>query len=232
MPLKQWIRSANYAIEGILYAAKTQRHVRYHFYSAAIALLLSYILGISRTEFVLIALAVIVVLLAELFNTAVEAVVDLLSPERHEKARIAKDVAAGSVMITAFGAAVIGYIILAPPLYESFREGFRIAKHSAEEISIAAVVLVLILVVITKAYFGKGTPLKGGMPSGHAALAFSAWVALTYATESILASLLCLLLACTVAANRVTSGVHTIWEVILGGLIGASITFMLFQVFL
>ncbi len=231
MPLRRWIKSANFAIEGILHGTKTQRHLRYHFASAAIILILSYILGLSREDFLIIGLTVIVVLLAELLNTAVEAVVDLLSPAQHEKAKIAKDVAAGAVFTTAFGAAVIGYIILIPYLRRSFQEGFHVAKHSGEKISIMAIILVLILVVITKAYLGKGTPLRGGLPSGHAALAFSVWVAVTYTTGNFIASLLCFILALIIAASRVTSNIHTTLEVILGGIMGASVTFLLFQVF-
>jgi len=81
MPLRQWIKSANHAIEGILHSAKTQRHVRYHFLSAAAVLFLSYLLGVSVTEFIVISLAVILVLLAEMLNSAIETVVDILSPE-------------------------------------------------------------------------------------------------------------------------------------------------------
>ena len=123
MPFKQWLESANYAIEGILQAAKTQRHVRYHLFTAVAVLLLSYVLGISRIEFLIISLAVIAVLLAELFNTSIEAVVDILSPEHTEKARIAKDIAAGAVLVTAFGAIVIGYTILYPYLEEASGRG-------------------------------------------------------------------------------------------------------------
>jgi len=146
--LKRWIKSANFAIEGILHGARTQRHLRYHLYSAAGILILCYALGISRNDFLVIAITVIVVLVAELFNTAIETMVDILSPEHSEKARIAKDVAAGAVLTTAFGAAVIGYIILSPYIRKGFQTGFRIAKHSGEDISIMAVILVLILAII------------------------------------------------------------------------------------
>ena len=90
MPLKKWIKSVNFAIEGILHAARTQRHLRYHFYSAAVVLLVSYILGVSRIEFMIISLSVIAVLLSEMFNTAIEAIVDIISPNHSEKARIVK----------------------------------------------------------------------------------------------------------------------------------------------
>lgn len=232
MPLKRWIKSANFAIEGILHGAKTERHLRYHLYAAASVLILSYIIGVSREDFLIIALVTIMVLLAELLNTSIEAVTDLLSPEKTEKARIAKDVAAGAVLITAFGAAIVGYIILMPYLKRWFQEGFYIAKHSGEEVSVISLVIVLILVVITKAYMGRGSPLRGGMPSGHAAIAFSMWVIVTFTTGSFISSILSFVLASLVAASRVMQRIHSLWEVILGGLMGATVTYLLFKIFM
>jgi diacylglycerol kinase (ATP) len=231
MPLRQWIKSANFAIEGILHGAKTQRHLRYHFFSAAIVLFVSYILGVSRSEFIILSLAVILVLSAEMMNSAIEAIVDLISPEYTEKARIAKDIAAGAVLTTAFGAAVLGYVVLFPYIVSFFNKGFYIAKHSKEEISLIAVILVLIFVIITKSYFGKGSPLSGGMPSGHAALAFSVWVSVTYITGNFITSLLCFILATVIAHSRIAARVHRPLEVITGALMGSFLTFLLFKLF-
>lgn len=231
MPFKHWLRSANFAIDGIIQATKTQRHIRYHFFSAVTVLLLSYILNVTRIEFLIITLSVIAVFLAEMFNTAIEVIVDIISPAHSEKARIAKDVSAGAVFITAFGVAVIGYIILFPHLKDVFQKGLHITKHSTEEIVLIAFIIVLILVIITKAYFGRGLPLRGGMPSGHAALAFSAWVATTYMTENFIASLLSFCIAVVIGESRVLTKTHTVWEVILGSLMGAFVTFLLFRVF-
>jgi diacylglycerol kinase (ATP) len=231
MLFREWWRSANCAIEGILHAAKTQRHLRYHYFSAAAVLLLSYMLGVSRIEFLIIALSVIAVLLAEMFNTAIETLVDMVSPDHSEKARIAKDISAGAVLLTVFGVAVIGYIILFPYLRDAFDTGISITKHTKEEIALIAFIIVLILVIITKAYFGKGLPLRGGMPSGHAALAFSVWVATTYITENFVASLFSFAFAIVIAQSRVGTKAHTVWEVVLGGLMGASVTFLLFRIF-
>lgn len=231
MPVKRWIKSANNAIEGILHAAQTQRHLRYHFYVAALVLLSSYVLGVTRTEFLLIALAVMAVLVAEMLNSAVEALVDLLSPDYHERARQAKDIAAGAVLITAMGAAVIGYIVLFPHLHEAFISGIKIVPRPAEEVAVIASIIVLMLVVLLKAYTGKGHPLRGGMPSGHAALAFSVWVSATFATASLLVSVLTFVLAALLAAGRVSAGVHNRLEVTVGALLGAGITLLLFWVF-
>jgi len=114
MPLKRWIESANNAIEGVLHAARTERHFQYHLITAIAVLILSYALGVARDDFLVVAVIVILVLLAEMLNTAIEHLVDLVSPEYHERARSAKDIAAGAVLVTAFGAAVLGYIILYP----------------------------------------------------------------------------------------------------------------------
>jgi diacylglycerol kinase (ATP) len=231
MPLRQWLKSANFAIEGILHGTKTQKHLRYHFFSAALVLLGSYIVGVSRLEFLLISLAVILVLSTEMLNSAVEAVVDLLSPEFSEKARVAKDIAAGAVLIAAFGAAVLGYIVLFPHIEAFFQKGCHVARHSKGEISLIALILVTISVIMAKSRFGKGHPLSGGFPSGHAALAFSVWMTVTYVTENFLISLLCFALAVAIAQSRVAVKVHTPWEVIAGALLGSALTFLLFTIF-
>lgn len=230
-PFRHWIKSANFAIEGILHGAKTQRHLRSHFFSAAAVLIASYTLGVTRIEFILLSLAVIIVLATEMMNSAIEAVVDLLSPEYSEKARIAKDIAAGAVFITAFGAAVLGYIIVLPYVTNIFSAGFHIAQHSKEDISLISFILVLIFVIIAKSYLGKGHPLSGGMPSGHSALAFSVWVSVTFTTWNFLASLLCFVLAALIAHSRVAARVHSTWEVIAGALMGSTVTFLLFKLF-
>jgi diacylglycerol kinase (ATP) len=231
LPLRKFIESANNAIEGIIHTAKTQRHLRYHLYAAACVLIISYILGIDRTDFLIISIAVILVLLSEMMNTAVEYVVDLLSPEYSEQAKIAKDVSAGAVFITAFGAVVIGYILLFPYFEKIFKVGIHISKHSKEEIALISTILVLISIVMLKAYFGKGHPLRGGLPSGHAAIAFSFWIAVTYITESFSASLFCFILAVLIAHSRITVKAHDLFEVLIGGILGAGITLILFLVF-
>lgn len=231
MPIRRWINSANNAIEGVLHAARTQRHMRYHFYVAFAVLMASYALGVTKTEFLIISLSVIIVLAAELLNSAIENVVDIVSPGHHDKARAAKDIAAGAVLTTAFGAAVVGYIVLFPSMRRIFEQGFVVTKHSQEEISIISFILVLILVILLKAYFGKGLPLRGGMPSGHTALAFSVWVSVTMTTQSVFASAVCFALAVVIGQSRVNLRAHKIREVVAGGGLGAGLTYLLFLLF-
>lgn len=232
MPLRRWIEGVNYAISGILHAAKTQRHMRYHLYAAILVLLLSLIIGVKTYEFIVIAILVIIVLSAEMLNTAIEATVDILFKEYDSRAKMIKDIAAGAVFITALGAGVVGYIILFEPLKNMFYTGITIARHTGESIAFIALIAVLILTVITKAFFGRGLPLRGGMPSGHAAVGFSIWVAVTLLTESFMPSFLVLIMAILIAQSRVSIGVHRAWEVILGAMFGMVVTFFLFKLFL
>jgi diacylglycerol kinase (ATP) len=96
-------------------------------------------------------------------------------------------------------------------------------------------VLTIIVVIATKALTGRGTPLRGGLPSGHAALAFAGWMAATYVLgdtrHRFLISTLTFLMALLVAQTRVESGVHSVLEVAYGGLLGAIVTLVLFQAF-
>ncbi len=232
MPLRRFIESANNAINGIIYAAKTQQHMRYHLYAAVLILLLSFILGISLFEFIAIAVLTIIVLSAEMLNTAIEGTIDILVKEYDTRAKRIKDIAAGAVLITALGSAIIGYIILLQPLEDLFYTGLTIAKYTEEDVALFALIVVLILVIITKAFFGRGLPLRGGMPSGHAAVAFSIWIAVTFLSGSFVPSFLVLVLAIFIAQSRVSIGIHKPWEVILGALLGATMTFLLFKVFL
>lgn len=94
-----------------------------------------------------------------------------------------------------------------------------------------ALVLVLIVVLLLKAHFRRGHALMGGMPSGHAALAFSVWLAITYITENFFASALSFLLAVVVAQSRVSTRVHRPLEVLAGAALGATMTFLLFKLF-
>jgi diacylglycerol kinase (ATP) len=89
-------------------------------------------------------------------------------------------------------------------------------------------------VIATKAYTGRGTPLRGGLPSGHSALAFAGWMAATYAAgdhHRFLISTIALIMALLVAQTRVESGIHSALEVTYGALLGALATLVVFQVF-
>ena len=219
-----FIGSLNCAIEGVLWAVKTQRHMLVHLLAAVAVLLIALMLRLTLLEFALLALAIILVLFAELINTALEVVVDLVSPDYHPLARRAKDVAAGAVLVASVGALIMGYLALArfffpPQLPDS--PGFL---RTTGNLAMVAAVLVVLLVVLVKARVGHGSPLHGGMPSGHAGVACSIATSLAFAAPSLPVLLLGWLLALLVAQSRVLLGVHNYTEVVAGSLLGTGVT--------
>ncbi|HEY5513113.1 MAG TPA: diacylglycerol kinase [Geomonas sp.] len=220
----RFIDSVNCAIEGILYTARTQKHMRHHFTAALLVLTAALLVRVSSVEFMLLALAISFVLFAELLNTAIEVVVDMISPEFHPMAKIAKDVAAGAVLVAAFGTAIMGYLVLAKYLFPFHKGALAMVGTSSEMATVVSVILVLIAVIIMKAMSGGGTPLKGGVPSGHAAVAFSIATSVSLNTQDPLISLLCFILAVMVSHSRLLLSIHSTREVVFGALTGAALT--------
>lgn len=226
----RWIESVNCAIEGVLWAARTQRHMRYHFLAALAVLLVALFLRVTALDFVLLALAVTLVLLAELINTALEVVVDLISPQYHPLARRAKDVAAGAVLVASVGAAVIGYLALARYVFPAAGEEPGGAPPPGE-LAVVSVLIVTILVVMLKARFGRGTPLYGGMPSGHAAVAFAIATAIILSGTGAILSILAVAMAAMVSHSRLLLEVHSLKEVLVGAALGSGTTLVIYLLF-
>jgi len=227
-----WVQSANLAVEGIIYSVKTQRHMRYHLYAALLALVLSLVLNIPRTEFILLCMAIVLVLVTEMLNTAIETTIDLISEEFHPKAKAAKDIAAGVVLIASLGALTLAYLILYPALRISLSSGsWYLRKAPDDVVAFVSLAVVIIMVIIIKAFLGKGEPFRGGMPSGHAAVSFSIWTASLYLADSLAIIILILLLAVMVSWSRWSFGIHKPIEVVVGALLGLVVTLLFFLLF-
>jgi len=218
---KNWFESLNCAIEGILYAFKTQRHMRIHYVLALLAIFASVLLKLPVGEFALFAMSILLLLFAEMMNTAVEEAVNLIEERHHIFAKNAKDVSAGAVLIAAVGVSIMTYVIFSKYLYSPIGTGLR---------DVISLLLVLISVVMFKATAGRGTPLRGGMPSGHSAIAFSLFTSISLLTLHPVVAVLAFGMAVMVAHSRLEAGIHTRFEVLLGSLLGIGLTFLVFKI--
>ena len=215
------IKAFNAAIEGILYTFKFERNMKIHYLGSVAVLIISLFFNFSKLEMIMLLMSICLVVVAEMFNTAIEKAVDLVTDEYHVLAKIAKDVAAGGVLVA--------YILFYDKLTDI--SGILIYKIRESElhITLICILLVLIAVVVVKALTSTGTPLKGGMPSGHAALAFAIATAITLMTERVVASTLAYIMAVLVAQSRIEGKIHTFWETIAGALLGVLIAILVFQ---
>jgi diacylglycerol kinase (ATP) len=205
--------------------------MRTHFIVALAVLLVALFLRVSPIEFALLALSILFVLFAELINTAIEAVVDLASPGFHPMAKIAKDTSAGAVMMAACGAGIMGYLILAKYILPLYGKALAMFGTQSDLGTVVAVLIVTIVVIMIKSLSGTGSPLHGGVPSGHSAVAFSIATAVSLNTGDPLISLLSIALAVMVSHSRLLMRIHSMREVILGSLVGAGVTILVLLAF-
>jgi diacylglycerol kinase (ATP) len=226
------IESFNFAIEGVIHVLRTQRNMRLHFAAAVAVIVVAVAVGVSKIELSVLLVSIAFVLVAEMINTAVEGAIDAATTSFDPMAKLAKDIAAGAVLIASVNAVAVGYLVFAGKAADKTAEVLDRVRSAPAQITLVALVLTVIIVIATKAWTGRGTPLRGGLPSGHAAVAFAGWMAATYIVNDshrFVVSALTFIMALLVAQTRVESGVHSALEVAYGGALGALVTLSVFQ---
>jgi len=227
------LESFNFAFEGIIHVLRTQRNMRIHFLAAVIVLVTAVVIGVNKLELIALLLAIAFVFITEMVNSAIEQAIDVATTSFDPLAKLAKDVAAGAVLIATVNAVAVGYLVFSGEVADRSSRLLERLRDAPAQITLIALVLTIIVVIGTKAYTGRGTPLRGGLPSGHAAIAFAGWMAATYIVDGshrFLISSLTFIMALLVAQTRVESGVHSAAEVLYGGALGALVTLVVFQV--
>ena len=226
-------RSFEQAYRGLVYAVRTQRNMRIHVIIATLVLVASLLVGVRKLELAVLVLVILLVLITEMFNTALEFAVDLATKEYHPLAKLAKDVSAGAVLVSSVGAVLVGYLILADNLGPLSLETLDTIRRQPAHLTLVTLGVIVLVVLLGKALTHSPHSFYGGMPSGHAAVAFAGWVAASFVAAqgryAGLVSIIALLMALLVCQSRVESGVHTIYQVATGALIGVLITVAGFQ---
>jgi diacylglycerol kinase (ATP) len=226
--------SFNFAFEGVIHVLRTQRNMRIHFTVATAVLLAAIATGVDRLELIALLLSISFVLITEMVNTAIEASIDVATTSFDPLAKLAKDIAAGAVLISTVNAVAVGYLVFSDQLANRSSRLIDRIRDAPAELTVIALVLTIIVVIAFKAYTGRGTPLRGGLPSGHAAIAFGGWMAVTAILGDFqhwfLISSMTFIMALLVAQTRIEAGVHSLAEVAFGGLLGALVALVVFQV--
>lgn len=225
--------SFNNAFQGLVHTVRFERNMRIHLAVGLVVLVGSLFLNLTKLELVAVLMAVTFVIAMELVNSAIERVVDLVTDRFDPRAKLAKDIGAGAVLMAAVNALAVGYLVLADRLSGVSLEVVTAIRRSPTHLTVVAFAVVMVLVIAIKATRRKGTPLSGGLPSGHAALAFAGWTAVTFligsTRQGVLVSFIVLAMALLVAQSRVETGVHSLLEVLLGALVGMLATTLIFQ---
>jgi diacylglycerol kinase (ATP) len=239
MDYRRFARSFQHALEGVLDVYRSQRHMRVHFVFMGINAILAMVYKLSALEVAILLVVIAMVVFAEMVNTVIEAIINMVSETYSPIARFAKDVAAGGVLVTAANACLVGVCIyLNPERLERLR---RIWIHNdyvdnSATLRALAISFLLLLLVITAVKVGKPerSVLTGGPISGHTAFAFCLASSLYFMVQDTSWALLALLLAggiaLLVAHLRLHDGIHDARTVIYGAAVGTAIPLLVFQV--
>ena len=231
MKNKKLTDSFNNALNGILLTCISERNMKIHITAAALVLILSLLYDLTRVEFLIICITIAVVIICELFNTAIEVIIDTLIGIYHPKAKIVKDTAAGAVFIAAGLSLLVAYFIFFDRVSTSLEIGIIRIKQTPTHLTLIAILLTMLVVLLLKAFLKKGTFFSGGMPSGHAAIAFSATTAVALWTNNVNVTILFLIVSFLVVQSRLEGKIHTVIELLAGAVVGFSVTLLLFQMF-
>lgn len=227
---RKFVESFNAAIEGFFYVVKKERNMRIHFLFAIFILLLGIYLNFTPQELMILTITIALVLAAEMINTAVEHIVDIIvEMEFHPIAKVIKDISAGAVLLAAINAAIVGYLLFSGKIPFTIEEGITRIGQSPWHLTFISIIVVLTLTIFGKIFLHSGTPLQGGMPSGHSAIAFAMWAIIAFLTHNAIVTLLAFVMAFLIARHRIKDSVHNIWEVIAGAVLGVLATTLIFQ---
>ncbi len=229
--MQKFVESFNAAVEGFIYVLRSERNMRVHFLAALFFILLGIYLNFTYLEVLVLAITITLVLASEMINTAIEMTVDMVKTEFHPIARIIKDIGAGAVLLTSINAVIVGYILFLGKVPFNVETAMARIKQSPWHVTFIALIVVFGAAIMGKLIFHKGTPLRGGMPSGHAAIAFSIWTIVSFLTNNSIVIILTFLMAFLIARHRIKDAIHTLWEVIAGSILGILLTTLIVQIF-
>jgi diacylglycerol kinase (ATP) len=173
------------------------------------------------------------VLVAEMFNSAIEATVDLVSPNYHPLAKYAKDIAAGAVLVTTIMAVMVGVLIaIGDDAWERIRVALTADQPGTPMLwrVVLGSFLLFILVIIGKGLGKRGTVLRGGLVSGHAAFGFFFAGAVMFMTDQPLVTAFAMLLAGIIAQSRWEAKIHSLGELVLGATVGLVLSLLIFGI--
>ena len=227
-----FIEACHNAINGIIYATTTQGNIKKQLVIAVAVMILSLFFELSRAEFLCLTFSIVLIIVAEMMNTAIETVVDLYTDMYHPKAKIAKDVGAGAVVITALNALIVAYFLFFEKISTIGTSILESIARSPAHLAFVAIVLSIIAVVALKAASSTNKHKrinKHFCPSGQSAIAFAAMTAIWLNTKDIVTFTLSLVLSLLIIENRIDTKKRTMAEVIFGACMGVLIVLLVYS---
>lgn len=230
MDTRRWLRSFRYAYEGIQYALSGQRNLKFHFFVSILVLLLALIFRVSKVEILFLLLSITLMFVTEMLNTAIEKAVDLAMPDLHPIAKIAKDVAAGAVLVAAVFAVAVGMIIFYDPIDRWIHHwNKQDSILSAPFIWTVAALVFIVLIVIRSRLSMKRSPFV--RPSIISAAACAVLTLIFLLTDSTSVLLLAAGLVLLIGVLLYEKTDRSLMSLVAGGGIGSFVTLLCYYLY-
>ena len=229
---KNFITALHHSVDGIIKAFKTERNLRIDYFCAVCVLLAGIVLGLNKTEFVCLCLTVGFVIFSEMINSVAEYIVDLVTDKYDDRAKAAKDIAAGGVLISSSISVIVAYFLFADKLQNATTSVLNAIISSNTNILFTIIFMIVVLVIILKGLFGRGEEYAHSGPSLKIALAFGLTTYACIITRSFLVGIVCGILSLMIFGMKVTHTKARKINMIYSALLGIIIVLFVYQLVL
>lgn len=229
---KNFITALHHSVDGIIKAFKTERNLRIDYFCAVCVLLAGIVLGLNKTEFVCLCLTVGFVIFSEMINSVAEYIVDLVTDKYDDRAKAAKDIAAGGVLISSSISVIVAYFLFADKLQNATTSVLNAIISSNTNILFTIIFMIVVLVIILKGLFGRGEEYAHSGPSLKIALAFGLTTYACIITRSFLVGIVCGILSLMIFCMKVTHTKARKINMIYSALLGIIIVLFVYQLVL
>ncbi len=217
---KNFITALHHSVDGIIKAFKTERNLRIDYFCAVCVLIAGVVLGLNKTEFVCLCLTVGFVIFSEMINSVAEYIVDLVTDKYDNRAKAAKDIAAGGVLVSSSISVIVAYFLFADKLKNATTNILESIISSNVNLLFTIIFMLVVLVVILKGLFGHGEEYAHSGPSLKVALAFGLTTYACIITRSFLVGTVCGILSLMILGMKVNNTkarkINVIFSAILG----------------
>ncbi|MEG2348822.1 MAG: diacylglycerol kinase [Clostridia bacterium] len=229
---KSFFTSMGHALDGIIRAFKTERNLRIDYIIGLFVLISSLFFDFTKTEFACLCLTIGFVIFAEMINSTVEYIVDLATDKYDDRAKAAKDIAAGGVLLASGVAIVVAYFLFADKIYNATTVVLSSVLESKIHILFTIIFAIVLLAVILKGMFGKNDKYSQIYPSARVALAFALTTYVYIITKSMFVGVISLILSIIIAQIKIENGKTKPLFMIFSAVLGVLVVLIVYQIVL
>lgn len=229
---KTFMTALGHAMDGVIRAFKTERNLRIDYIIGLFVLIGSLFFDFTKTEFACLCLTIGFVIFSEMVNSAIEYVVDLITDKYDDRAKAAKDIAAGGVLISSCVAVIVAYFLFVDKLSNATTAVITSVLSSKLHVLFTIIFAVILLAIILKGMFGKGEKVSAVYPSARVALAFALTTYVYIITGSILVGGVAFLLSVMIAQIRIENTKMSSIYMVISAILGVLVVLIIYQIVL